>query len=245
MIGFARLGAFASFAGETTKHPFPDWRAAPSPGPKITAAQRNRGGIDAYGPRNALRASGDGWRGRPIVQHLFALALGFFLLANAALADPVTLRTRIEASGRAITMGDIFEGVPAAIAGRSVAPAPPAGQTASLSIPVLVAAASAAGLEWSAPDGMRDVRVVRPGGMRATLPAQNTGASADVAAEAGVRRGDTVTIIVQAPGVTLSSRARALEDGAVGQTIRFLNPASNRTVEASVTGPGAARAKLQ
>ncbi len=171
-----------------------------------------------------------------------SLFICLFLFANAALADTVTLRPHIEASGRAVTMGDIFDGVPAAIAGRAVAPAPPAGQTASLSMPVLAAAASAAGLEWTAPEGIRDVRVVRPGGMRATLPAQNISTGG---ADLGVRRGDTVTIVVQAPGVTLSSRARALEDGAVGQTVRFLNLTSNRTIEASVTGPNAARAELQ
>ena len=38
-------------------------------------------------------------------------------------------------------------------------------------------------------------------------------------------------------------RARALEDGAVGQSIRLLNTASNRTIDAVVTGPGAARAQ--
>jgi flagella basal body P-ring formation protein FlgA len=37
-------------------------------------------------------------------------------------------------------------------------------------------------------------------------------------------------------------RARALEDGAVGQGIRLLNTSSNRTIDAVVTGPGAARA---
>ena len=78
--------------------------------------------------------------------------------------------------------------------------------------------------------------------MRATLPAQNTNTGGD---DSAVRRGDTVTIVIQAPGVTLSSRARALEDGAVGQTVRFLNPVSNRIIEANVTGPGAARAELQ
>jgi flagella basal body P-ring formation protein FlgA len=171
-----------------------------------------------------------------------SLFICLFLFANAAFADTVTLRPHIEASGRAVTMGDIFDGVPAAIAGRAVAPAPPAGQTASLSMPVLAAAASAAGLEWTAPEGIRDVRVVRPGGMRATLPAQNISTGGG---DLGVRRGDTVTIVVQAPGVTLSSRARALEDGAVGQTVRFLNLTSNRTIEASVTGPNAARAELQ
>jgi flagella basal body P-ring formation protein FlgA len=37
-------------------------------------------------------------------------------------------------------------------------------------------------------------------------------------------------------------RARALEDGAVGDSVRFINTASNRTIDAVVTGPGEARA---
>jgi flagella basal body P-ring formation protein FlgA len=57
-----------------------------------------------------------------------------------------------------------------------------------------------------------------------------------------VRRGETVTLDYAAPGVSLSMRARALEDGAVGDNVRFLNTSSNRTIEATVTGPGAARA---
>lgn len=159
--------------------------------------------------------------------------------ATSAFADTVTLRSRIEANGPAITMGDVFDGAPANIAGRAIAPSPPAGQTASLSIPVLSAAASAAGLDWTPPQGVNSVPVVRPGGMRATLPA-TTGSR--TIADAAIRRGESVTLSYQAPGMSLSMRTRALEDGAVGQSVRLLNTASNRTIDAVVTGPGAARA---
>ncbi len=48
----------------------------------------------------------------------------------------------------------------------------------------------------------------------------------------------------QQQGLELGIRGvRAAENGAVGQRIRFLNTASNRTIEATVTGPGAARAE--
>jgi flagellar basal body P-ring formation protein FlgA len=80
--------------------------------------------------------------------------------------------------------------------------------------------------------------VVRPGGARATLPASGARRVTDAA----VRRGETVTLEYAAPGLSLSMRARALEDGAVGDSVRFLNTSSNRTIEAVVTGPGAARA---
>jgi len=160
-------------------------------------------------------------------------------LAGAAHADTVTLRTRIEANGPAITMGDVFEGTPAEVAGRAIAPSPPAGQVSSISMPVLSAAASAAGLDFTAPPGVNSIQVVRPGGARATLPAAHGGRTLS---DAAVRRGETVTLVYQAPGMSLSMRTRALEDGAVGQSVRVLNTASNRTIDAVVTGPGAARA---
>ncbi|HVK80305.1 MAG TPA: hypothetical protein VM915_06810, partial [Verrucomicrobiae bacterium] len=93
---------------------------------------------------------------------LFAcLYLGF---ASAAFAETVTLRSRIEASGPAITMGDVFDGAPADVAGRAIAPSPPAGQVSSINMPVLQAAASAAGLQFTPPAGVNAVQVVRPGG---------------------------------------------------------------------------------
>jgi len=60
-----------------------------------------------------------------------------------------------------------------------------------------------------------------------------------------VRRGDMVALVYLAPGVQLTTRARAMEDGAVGQTVRLTNPTSNRTIDAIVTGPNMARAVAQ
>lgn len=168
-----------------------------------------------------------------------AICLYFIVAAGVAHSQTVTLRPRIEASGPAITMGDVFEGAPAEIAARAIAPAPPAGQVAALSMPMLVAAASAAGLEFTAPPGANSVQVVRPGGARATLPATGGGR---VMADAAIRRGETVNLLYAAPGMSLAIRARALEDGAVGQPIRLLNTTSNRTIDAVVTAPGLARA---
>jgi hypothetical protein len=171
----------------------------------------------------------------------FCLAACLYILfgAAAAFADTVTLRPRIEANGPAVTMGDVFLGAPADVAGRAIAPAPPAGQMSSIAMPVLSAAASAAGLDFTPPPGVSAVQIVRPGGARATLP--GSGGTRRLA-EAAVRRGDLATLEYAAPGVSLWMRARALEDGAVGDSVRFLNTSSNRTIEAVVTGPGAARA---
>jgi flagella basal body P-ring formation protein FlgA len=170
-----------------------------------------------------------------------ALFAAFFILINVgnAFAETVTLRTRVEANGPAVTMGDVFVGAPANIAGRAIAPAPPRGQVGSIQMPVLAAAASAAGLDFTPPAGVNAIQIVSPGGARATLPRTT---DARTVADAAVRRGDAVTLIYAAPGMSLSMRARALEDGAVGQSVRLLNVSSNRTIDAVVTGPGAAQA---
>ena len=53
-----------------------------------------------------------------------------------------------------------------------------------------------------------------------------------------VRRNQTVTIVYQAPGITLTVRGKALESGAVGDVINVTNLQSNHVVQASVEGPG-------
>lgn len=171
----------------------------------------------------------------------FCLAACLYMLFSATIAhaETVTLRPRIEAGGPAVTMGDVFVGAPANVAGRAIAPSPPAGQMSSISMPVLAAAASAAGLDFTPPAGVNAVQVVRPGGARATVAPSGGGRSI---ADAAVRRGEMITLDYAVPGISLSMRARALEDGAVGDNVRFLNVSSNRTIEAIVTGPGAARA---
>ncbi|MBL8530150.1 MAG: flagellar basal body P-ring formation protein FlgA [Hyphomonadaceae bacterium] len=169
----------------------------------------------------------------------------FWMMAQAAFAETVTLRSRVEANGPAITLGDVFEGAPTAVAGRAIAPSPRAGQIATLSAPLLAAAASAAGLDWTPPAGVTEVRVVRPGGAAATLAPSASQAGGRVVSDAAVRRGDMVALVYEAPGLSIGTRARALEDGAIGQPVRLVNPASNRTIDAIVTGQGAARALMQ
>ena len=168
-----------------------------------------------------------------------AICIYFLVSAGLAHAQTVTLRPRIEASGPAVTMGDVFSGVSSDIAGRALAPAPAPGQVGTLQMSVLSAAASAAGLDFTPPPGVLAVQMIRPGGARATLPAATGGRTI---ADAAVRRGDFVNLVYEMPGMALNMRARALEDGAVGQAIRLLNTSSNRTIDAVVTGPGAARA---
>jgi flagella basal body P-ring formation protein FlgA len=52
-----------------------------------------------------------------------------------------------------------------------------------------------------------------------------------------VQRSDTVTIVYQAPGVTLTLRGQAQDAGALGDTIGVLNLESKRVVQAVISGP--------
>jgi hypothetical protein len=168
---------------------------------------------------------------------LFA-CIWLFLSAALAHAETVTLRPRIEASNQAILLGDVFSNAGQAGA-RAIAPAPPPGQTTTLSVPLLAAATSAAGLDWAPPAGLTEVRVTRASGARATLPLE--GANNESSGESVVRRGENVSLVFETPGIALATSARALEDGAIGDSVRLVNLTSNRTINATITGPGAAR----
>jgi flagella basal body P-ring formation protein FlgA len=61
---------------------------------------------------------------------------------------------------------------------------------------------------------------------------------ADLAKPQVVQRNEAVTILYQVPGILLTVRGKALEAGAVGEVIGVLNAQSNRTVHATVAGPG-------
>jgi len=53
-----------------------------------------------------------------------------------------------------------------------------------------------------------------------------------------VQRNEAVTIIFEVPGIMLTVRGKALEAGAMGDVVSVLNTQSNRTIQATVTGPG-------
>jgi flagellar basal body P-ring formation protein FlgA len=53
-----------------------------------------------------------------------------------------------------------------------------------------------------------------------------------------VQRNDNVTIIYQAPGLTLTLRGQAQDNGALGDTISVQNVQSKRLVQGVVSGPG-------
>jgi flagella basal body P-ring formation protein FlgA len=61
--------------------------------------------------------------------------------------------------------------------------------------------------------------------------------AADVMKPQVVQRNDSVTIVFQAPGVTLTLRGQAKDAGALGDTIAVINTDSKRVVQAVVSGP--------
>jgi flagella basal body P-ring formation protein FlgA len=63
----------------------------------------------------------------------------------------------------------------------------------------------------------------------------------DVKRHALVAKGTTVTMVFEAKGIKLTSVGRAMADGADGDVITVLNPASFRQVQALVVAPGTVR----
>jgi flagella basal body P-ring formation protein FlgA len=62
--------------------------------------------------------------------------------------------------------------------------------------------------------------------------------SSDLMKPEVVQRNESVTIIYEMPGMLLTVRGKALEAGAAGDLVSVLNIQSNRTVQATVIGPG-------
>lgn len=56
-----------------------------------------------------------------------------------------------------------------------------------------------------------------------------------------VAKGSTVTMIFEAPGISLSATGRAMNEGGEGDSITVLNPVSYRQVQATIIAPGTVR----
>jgi flagella basal body P-ring formation protein FlgA len=74
---------------------------------------------------------------------------------------------------------------------------------------------------------------------RALRPGQPLRAT-DVQAARVVRRGEILTLRYATGALQLTVQARALADAGLGQRVRVVNTLSNRTLEATVSGPGVA-----
>lgn len=70
--------------------------------------------------------------------------------------------------------------------------------------------------------------------MRAGVPLRES----DIMVPKIVAKGDIVTMAFEVPGISLSTRGKSLDDGALGARVRVINTQTNRTVEASVSAPG-------
>ena len=82
-------------------------------------------------------------------------------------------------------------------------------------------------------------RLVGMAPLRALLPGRAI-RTKDVRRPVLVAKGSLVTLIIRRPGMLLTARGKALEDGGRGSTIRINNIQSNQIVEATVTGAGKA-----
>lgn len=58
-----------------------------------------------------------------------------------------------------------------------------------------------------------------------------------------VAKGSQVTLVLDGPGMALSARGRALEDGGRGEVVRVSNLQSNVVIEGTVAGPGQIRVR--
>ena len=67
----------------------------------------------------------------------------------------------------------------------------------------------------------------------------------DVGTRTAVKANTTVTVLWTSGDISLELEGRALEDGAVGDEIRVLNPASSRTIRGTVVGDGMVEMKVE
>lgn len=59
--------------------------------------------------------------------------------------------------------------------------------------------------------------------------------ASDIASPVVVKKGEIVTMVLQNSEMTLTTQGKALENGAVGETVRIVNPSSGQSVEGVVT----------
>lgn len=73
---------------------------------------------------------------------------------------------------------------------------------------------------------------------RASLQAGRPLRTADLTKPDLVQRNETVTLVYEVPGITLTVRGRAMDGGGQGDVIGVLNEQSKRTVHGVIVGPG-------
>jgi flagellar basal body P-ring formation protein FlgA len=73
---------------------------------------------------------------------------------------------------------------------------------------------------------------------RRALSAGHVVRTGDLAKPELVARGETITILYEVPGLSLTLRGKASESGALGDMITVLNPQSKKTLQATVIAAG-------
>jgi flagella basal body P-ring formation protein FlgA len=73
---------------------------------------------------------------------------------------------------------------------------------------------------------------------RQALPAGRIVRHADFIKPDLVKRDEPVTLVFEAPGLTLTTRGKAMDTGAEGDVVNVLNQQSKRTIQGHVSGPG-------
>jgi len=120
-----------------------------------------------------------------------------------------------------------------------------------IEVPVLIRAVAVGGVIIDADLGWIDMRVDR---MRSNMITTYTGLagqspkrplrinepvrSTDVQRPVVIAKGETVLMIVEAPGIVLTAVGRALADAGAGEPVQVVNTQTHKTVEGIVYGPG-------
>ncbi len=60
-----------------------------------------------------------------------------------------------------------------------------------------------------------------------------------------IKRDDRVTMVVKSGGIVLTAEGRAMNDAGLGETVRMINAASNKSVEGVATGAGTAEVRTE
>ena len=89
----------------------------------------------------------------------------------------------------------------------------------------------------STPTALTTVEQVQGYSARHAIRAGQALRQADVSKPELVGRNDTVTIVYQVPGITLTVIGKAVDPGGLGDGIGVLNVQSKRTVQATIIGP--------
>jgi flagella basal body P-ring formation protein FlgA len=154
-------------------------------------------------------------------------------LAGVA-SDQLTLRDRIMVDDDVVRLGDLFQ-ESLSDGDVAVAQAPKAGQTLTLDARFLQQVARAYRLTWK-PAKYQKVTIGRMA--KRPLKAGQILRQSDVAVSPVIHKNDLIRLVVKTGQMTLSVQGKAMQDAAIGQTVRVMNVNSNRQLTGTVIDAG-------